>query len=104
MKNTFVALPLSLKLHSVQTRKDGIYHPLVIACYAISLGLTEDVLVATILLHDVVEDCGVAVDKREACCLLCPPLPPAKNDFLDKPLKSLYNKINMMLFCAKRTL
>lgn len=65
MKNTLAALPLSRKLHKTQMRKDGkpyIYHPLVIACYAISLGLTEDVLIATILLHDVVEDCGVALD------------------------------------------
>ncbi len=65
MKNTLLALPFSRKQHSAQTRRDGkpyIYHPLVIACYATSLGLNEDELIATILLHDVVEDCGVKLE------------------------------------------
>lgn len=65
MKNTMVALPFSRKHHSGQMRNDGkpyIYHPLVIACYAISLGIADDMLLATILLHDVVEDCGVTVE------------------------------------------
>lgn len=64
MKNTMVALPFARKCHAKQMRNDGkpyIYHPLVIACYAVSLGLNDDALIATILLHDVVEDCNVAL-------------------------------------------
>ncbi len=65
LKNTMVALPFARKHHASQTRNDGkpyVYHPLVIANYAASLGLCDDVLLATILLHDVVEDCGVDLD------------------------------------------
>lgn len=32
------------------------------ACYAVALGIRDDNIVATILLHDVVEDCGVKVE------------------------------------------
>jgi GTP pyrophosphokinase len=32
------------------------------ACYAIALGLNEDDIVATILLHDILEDCNVKAD------------------------------------------
>ena len=34
-------------------------HPLSMACYAVALGLRDDNVIATILLHDTVEDCGV---------------------------------------------
>ena len=37
------------------------YHPLMVAYHAIALGLDEDAMVATALLHDVCEDCGVEV-------------------------------------------
>ncbi len=56
------ALGFAREKHSGQTRKDGqayIVHPLFMACYAVALrGVTDDII-ATILLHDVVEDCGV---------------------------------------------
>ena len=56
------ALEFAREKHAGQTRKDGqayIVHPLFMACYAIALrGVTDD-MIATILLHDVVEDCGV---------------------------------------------
>ena len=32
------------------------------ACYAVALGLRDDNVIATILLHDTVEDCGVRVE------------------------------------------
>lgn len=40
-------------------RKNGdayIIHPLSMACFAIGLGLTDDNLIAVILLHDICED------------------------------------------------
>lgn len=61
---TLKALPYARELHKGQTRKgnDGIpyiYHPLLMACHALSLSLDDDNLIAAILLHDVCEDCGV---------------------------------------------
>ena len=56
------ALSFAIDKHSGQTRADGqpyIIHPLFMACYAVALYGTTDDMVATILLHDVVEDCGV---------------------------------------------
>lgn len=56
------ALGFAREKHAGQTRVNGqpyIVHPLFMACYAVALrGVTDD-MVATILLHDVVEDCGV---------------------------------------------
>lgn len=65
MKDSIKALSFARKQHSAQTRKDGtpyIVHPLAMACYAVALGLRDDNIIATILLHDVPEDCGVAVE------------------------------------------
>ena len=65
MKQSVVALQLAREHHEGQTRKDGtpyIVHPLSLACYAIALGLRDDNIIATILLHDVIEDCGVRVE------------------------------------------
>lgn len=64
---TSTVLPLARKCHDGQVRmgNDGvpyIYHPLLIACHALALGLDDDNLLSTALLHDVCEDCGVAVD------------------------------------------
>ena len=36
-----------------------IYHPLLMTCHALALGLLEDDLLSTCLLHDVCEDCGI---------------------------------------------
>ena len=41
------------------TRVPYITHPLMMACHAHALGLVDDNILATILLHDVCEDCGV---------------------------------------------
>ena len=61
---TMRALGYMRQRHYGQTRIGGepyIVHPLSMACFAIGLGLTDDNLIATILLHDVCEDTGVAV-------------------------------------------
>lgn len=60
--NTAAALPYAKKMHAGQYRKGNgkvpyIYHPLVVACHSLALGLNEDELIASCLLHDVCEDC-----------------------------------------------
>ena len=81
LQQTKKALPFAKEKHEGQTRKGGIipymYHPLMVAYHAISLGLYEDAMIATALLHDVCEDCGVPVedlpvdeDTKEAVKLL----------------------------------
>lgn len=62
MTETLKALSYAREKHSGQLRKSGepyIVHPLTMACNAISIGIREDAVIATILLHDVCEDCGV---------------------------------------------
>lgn len=61
-KETAAALPYAKKMHEGQYRKGSgkvpyIYHPLMMACHALALGLSEDDLIAALLLHDVCEDC-----------------------------------------------
>ena len=65
MRESLKALGFARQQHSSQTRKDGtpyIVHPLSMACYAVAMGLREDNMIATILLHDVPEDCGIQVE------------------------------------------
>jgi GTP pyrophosphokinase len=65
MRESLKALGFARQQHSSQTRKDGtpyIVHPLSMACYAVAMGLREDNMIATILLHDVPEDCGIRVE------------------------------------------
>ncbi len=62
LSQTLKALPYAHKMHEGQYRRGDsgltyITHPLMIACHAINLGLTDDKLIAAILLHDVCEDC-----------------------------------------------
>lgn len=61
-----MALDFMREKHAGQTRKSSgqpyIVHPLTMTCYAISIGLKDDSLLAAILLHDVVEDTGVSVE------------------------------------------
>lgn len=64
MKQTLKALSFAREKHSGQLRKSGepyIVHPLMMACNAVSIGIREDTVIATILLHDVCEDCGVSL-------------------------------------------
>ena len=65
---TSKVLPYARELHTGQVRKGKdkvpyIYHPLLIACHALALGLDDDNIVSAALLHDVCEDCGVTVDE-----------------------------------------
>ena len=63
MEETVQALSFARKMHAGQYRKSGeeyIIHPLTMACHALSLGMADDTLISTILLHDVCEDCGVS--------------------------------------------
>ena len=64
LPETMKALNYARRLHKGQVRKGGepyIVHPLTMACQAISLGIDDDIISA-ILLHDVVEDCGVSIN------------------------------------------
>ena len=62
LRNTLKAVDYAVEMHEGQTRKRSripyIYHPLNLACHALSMGITEDEIIAACLLHDVVEDCG----------------------------------------------
>lgn len=67
MTQTVEVLPYARELHKGQFRKGKgqipyIYHPLLMACHALSLGLEDDNLISAVLLHDVCEDCGVSVE------------------------------------------
>lgn len=64
-KNTLSALYFARDKHSSQKRNGGepyIIHPLSMVCSAISMGIKSDIVLAAILLHDVVEDCGVKLE------------------------------------------
>lgn len=64
MPETLKALTFARQKHEGQFRKSGdpyIVHPLTMACNAISLGIRDDEVLATILLHDVCEDCNVSL-------------------------------------------
>lgn len=66
LEQTLRALPFAKKAHEGQKRKGKagipyISHPLTMACHALALGLREGSLLAALLLHDVVEDCGVSL-------------------------------------------
>ena len=69
LRETSAALRFMKKAHKGQYRKPSLFsdvkvpyivHPLMMACHAHALGIREDKILATILLHDVCEDCGVA--------------------------------------------
>ena len=67
LHNSLKALDFAMKAHEGQTRKKSdlpyIYHPLNMACHSFALGIDEDDIIAAILLHDVIEDCGVTLDE-----------------------------------------
>ena len=80
LEQSLVALQYAREKHKNQVRKNGvpyIVHPLSMSCYAVALGICDDNIISTILLHDIVEDCGVAIDnlpvndivKRAVKCL-----------------------------------
>ena len=66
MEQTLYALGFARKKHEGQKRKSGepyLIHPVMMACNAISLGIKEDDVIATILLHDVIEETGVSPEE-----------------------------------------
>lgn len=65
MMESLRALKYARQKHMGQFRRNGIAyiaHPLSMACYAAALGIRDDNIMATILLHDICEDCGVSID------------------------------------------
>lgn len=61
-KNTLIALSLAIKFHDGQKRKGGdpyIIHPLKVCKTLINLKVADDIIAASALLHDVVEDCNI---------------------------------------------
>ncbi len=88
---TVKVLPYVREKHDGQVRKGEdkvpyINHPLLMTCHALSLGMCEDDLLSACLLHDVCEDCGVAIEDlpvndetREAVALLTKDFEALKN-------------------------
>ncbi len=66
LPNTLKAVDYAVKAHEGQSRKHSsipyIYHPLNLACHALSMGIVDDAIIAASLLHDVIEDCSASVD------------------------------------------
>ena len=67
LKNTLAAVDFAVIAHEGQKRKKSkvpyIYHPLNLACHALSMNIIEDEIIAACLLHDVIEDCGVKLEE-----------------------------------------
>ena len=68
LEQTLKALPLMREKHAGQTRKGPsavpyLIHPLTMACHALAMGIRDDDVLAALLLHDVVEDTGTALDQ-----------------------------------------
>ncbi len=65
--NTLKAIDFAIEAHKGQKRKKSvvpyIYHPLNLACHALSMDIKEDEIIAACLLHDVIEDCGKTIDE-----------------------------------------
>ena len=72
LENTLVALDFMREKHKGQFRMGLCYatesveyinHPLMMACHAHAMGIKDDSILAAILLHDVVEDTGTALEE-----------------------------------------
>lgn len=63
LEDTLRSVDFAEEAHKGQTKKKSdipfIYHPLTVACHALSVGIRDDAVIAACLLHDVVEDCGI---------------------------------------------
>ncbi len=58
------AINAATKLHEGQIRNNGepfIIHPTRVTSHLVSLGIHDDIMLASAILHDVVEDCGVTI-------------------------------------------
>lgn len=66
LRNTLKAVDYAIEAHEGQKRKKSvipyIYHPLNLACHALSMDIKEDEVIAACLLHDVIEDCKRKLD------------------------------------------
>lgn len=63
LDRTVKAIAYASQLHEGQKRKSGedyIEHPMRVCKQLISLGVNDDCILASALLHDVIEDCGVS--------------------------------------------
>ena len=62
LNNTLKAVDYAVDAHKGQKRKRSvvpyIYHPLNLACHALSMDIIDDAIIAACMLHDVIEDCG----------------------------------------------
>ena len=102
LTNTLKAVTFATEAHKDQKRKRSdipyIYHPLNMACHALSMNITDDAIIAACLLHDVVEDCGVSYDdlpvndetKEIVHLLTHAKIPPEKRD---EVLQEYYDQI-----------
>jgi (p)ppGpp synthase/HD superfamily hydrolase len=86
------------KLPFTEANVPYIIHPLMMACHARAMGFHDDHLLATILLHDVCEDCGVDPEElpfdgevREAVRLLSFVHPKGKSE--EEAKKEYYARI-----------
>ena len=65
--NAVKSVDYAVKAHEGQKRKRSdvpyIYHPLNLACHALSMNIIDDEIIAACMLHDVVEDCGCRIDE-----------------------------------------
>ena len=89
LPQTARAIDYVCRAHEGQFRKPSVFseaqvpyvfHPYVMACHAHALGIRDDAVLATTLLHDVCEDCGIVPDEmpfsddvRAAVALLTKP-------------------------------
>lgn len=102
LTNTLKAVKFAEEAHMGQKRKRSdipyIYHPLNLACHALSMNINDDAIIAACLLHDVVEDCGVTYDdlpvsdeiKEIVRLLTHDKIPPENRDAI---LKEYYSQI-----------
>lgn len=102
MRDTLKAVDYAVEAHEGQKRKHSaipyIYHPLNLACHALSMGIKDDTLIAACLLHDVVEDCGKTAKElpvNDECRLLVTLLSHEKTspDNRDRKMKEYYGTI-----------
>lgn len=106
LHETRKALDYARRMHEGQFRKSSegegtvpyIYHPMLMTCHALALGLEEDDLLSACLLHDVCEDCAVAPDElpvgeavRHAVRLLTKP---KRFDGSDEAERAYYDAIS----------
>ncbi len=65
--NSLKAIDFAVAAHEGQKRKKSevpyIYHPLNLACHALSMDIVEDDIIAACMLHDVIEECGKTLDE-----------------------------------------